>query len=78
MGQQIKRVLKRRRRKAYLTRKNEQVKLGLRPKKSLSVKSVKTADDDQTTAKKAVAKKAVAKKAPAKKAAKKAEEATEA
>lgn len=78
MGQQIKRVLKRRRRKAYLTRKNEQVKLGLKPKRSILSKSVATGGDDAPTAKKAVAKKATAKKAPAKKAAKIVEEATEA
>jgi hypothetical protein len=78
MGQQIKRVLKRRRRKAYLTRKNEQVKLGLKPKKTSRLKSAKLDGDEQPSEKKTAAKKAPAKKAPAKKVAKKAEEAAEA
>lgn len=78
MGQQIKTVLKRRRRKAYLTRKSEQAKLGLKPKKSSVIKIASAAGDDQTTAKKAPAKKAAVKKAPAKKAAKVAEESSDA
>ena len=64
MGQQSKKIIKRRRRADYLKRKKEQAKLGgiaQRP-------SIKKAEG----AKKAPAKKAVAKKAPAKKLAKKA------
>lgn len=74
MGQQIKKVIKRRRRKVYLRRKNEQVKLG---GTSTKVRLVKKAPADATgekPAKKAPAKKAAAKKAPAKKAAKVVEE----
>jgi hypothetical protein len=65
MGQQSKKIIKRRRRADYLKRKKEQAKLGgiaTRP-------SVKKAD---TPKKAPAAKKAAAKKAPAKKVAKKA------
>lgn len=75
MGQQLKKIVKRRRRADYLKRKSEQAKLGgLLPK--ATVKKVAKAEtepnlDKPVAAKKATAKKA-AKKAPAKKAAKKA------
>lgn len=69
MGQQIRKVVKRRRRADYLKRKAEQAKLGgLAVKKSVSKKS---ADSKEQPKKTVVAKKA-AKKAPAKKVAKKA------
>jgi hypothetical protein len=63
MGQQSKKIIKRRRRADYLKRKAASAKLGGLVKKP----AVKKAD----VAKKAPAKKAAAKKAPAKKAAKK-------
>ena len=63
MGQQSKKIIKRRRRADYLKRKAASAKLGGLVKKP----AVKKAD----VAKKAPAKKAVAKKAPAKKVAKK-------
>jgi hypothetical protein len=63
MGQQSKKIIKRRRRADYLKRKAETAKLGGIAKKP----AVKKAD----AAKKAPAKKAAAKKAPAKKVAKK-------
>jgi hypothetical protein len=65
MGQQSKKIIKRRRRADYLKRKKEQAKLGGFVKKPAVKKEAPTA------AKKAPAKKAAAKKAPAKKAAKK-------
>jgi hypothetical protein len=76
MGQQIKKVIKRRRRKDYLRRKNEQAKLGGSVKKASIVKKA-PADAADKPAKKAPAKKA-AKKAPAKKAAKAVADAVEA
>jgi len=63
MGQQTKKIIKRRRRADYVKRKKEQAKLGGIVKKP----AVKKAE----VAKKAPAKKAAAKKAPAKKVAKK-------
>jgi hypothetical protein len=72
MGQQIKKVLKRSRRKKYLSRKKELIKLGGFAKKVSVVKkptATGSATESKPTAKKAPAKKA-AKKAPAKKAAK--------
>jgi len=63
MGQQTKKIIKRRRRADYLKRKADTAKLGGIVKKP----AVKKAD----LAKKAPAKKAAAKKAPAKKVAKK-------
>lgn len=63
MGQQSKKIIKRRRRADYLKRKADAAKLGGLVKKSAVKKS--------ETAKKAPAKKAAAKKAPAKKVAKK-------
>jgi hypothetical protein len=63
MGQQSKKIIKRRRRADYLKRKAETAKLGGIAKKP----AVKKAE----AAKKAPAKKAAAKKAPAKKVAKK-------
>jgi hypothetical protein len=66
MGQQSKKIIKRRRRADYVKRKAEQAKLGGTVKSS----AVKKADP----AKKAPAKKVAAKKAPAKKAAKKSPE----
>ena len=71
MGQQLKKIVKRRRRADYLKRKAEQLKLGGTVKSS----AVKKAEP----AKKAPAKKAAAtaKKAPAKKVAKKADEVVE-
>lgn len=63
MGQQSKKIIKRRRRADYLKRKADAAKLGGLVKKP----AVKKAE----VAKKAPAKKAVAKKAPAKKVAKK-------
>ena len=65
MGQQSKKIIKRRRRADYLKRKKEQAKLGGLVKKPAVKKEAPAA------AKKAPAKKAAAKKAPAKKAAKK-------
>ncbi len=59
MGQQTKKIIKRRRRADYVKRKKEQAKLGGIVKKP----AVKKAE----VAKKAPAKKAAAKKAPAKK-----------
>ena len=76
MGQQIKKVIKRRRRKDYLRRKNEQAKLGGSVKKASIVKKAPAASAEKAE-KKAPAKKA-AKKAPAKKAAKVVEAAVEA
>lgn len=73
MGQQIKKVIKRRRRKDYLRRKNEQAKLGGSVKKVSVVKKAPADASGDKTAKKA-AKKAATKKAPAKKAAKAVEE----
>ena len=70
MGQQLKKIVKRRRRADYIKRKAEQEKLG----GTVKSPAVKKAD----TAKKAVGKKAVAKKAPAKKVAKKSPELEEA
>ncbi len=70
MGQQLKKIVKRRRRADYIKRKAEQAKLG----GSVKSPAVKKAD----TAKKTAAKKAVAKKAPAKKVAKKSPELEEA
>jgi hypothetical protein len=70
MGQQSKKIIKRRRRADYVKRKAEQAKLGGTVKSS----AVKKAEP----AKKAPAKKVAAKKAPAKKAAKKAPEVEEA
>ena len=67
MGQQSKKIIKRRRRADYVKRKAAQAKLGGLVKKP----AVKKAD----VAKKAPAKKAAAKKAPAKKVAKKVEDA---
>jgi hypothetical protein len=66
MGQQSKKIIKRRRRADYLKRKADAAKLGGLVKKSAVKKT--------ETAKKAPAKKAAAKKAPAKKVAKKAAE----
>jgi hypothetical protein len=63
MGQQLKKIVKRRRRADYIKRKADQAKLG----GSVKSPAVKKAD----SAKKTAAKKAVAKKAPAKKVAKK-------
>ena len=68
MGQQSKKIIKRRRRADYLKRKAAQAKLGGLVKKPAVKKS--------EVAKKAPAKKAAAKKAPAKKVAKKVAEAT--
>lgn len=62
MGQQQKKIIKRRRRADYLKRKAEQAKLGGLVKRPTTKKA--------EVAKKAPAKKAAAKKAPAKKAAK--------
>ena len=70
MGQQSKKIIKRRRRADYLKRKADQAKLGGLVKRP----AVKKAD----VAKKAPAKKAAAKKAPAKKVAKKSPELEEA
>lgn len=70
MGQQSKKIIKRRRRAQYVKRKGEQAKLGGLVKRP----AVKKAD----LAKKAPAKKAAAKKAPAKKVAKKSPELEEA
>ena len=70
MGQQLKKIVKRRRRADYLKRKAEQLKLGGTVKSS----AVKKAEPKKAPAKKAAA---VAKKAPAKKVAKKADEAVE-
>ena len=70
MGQQSKKIIKRRRRADYLKRKRELEKLG----GTVKSPAVKKADG----AKKAPAKKAVAKKAPAKKVAKKSPELEEA
>lgn len=77
MGQQTKKIVKRKRRQDYLKRKKEQAKLGgIVKKTSVAKKSAASAAD--APAKKPAAKKAAAKKAPAKKAAaKKAPEATE-
>lgn len=72
MGQQQKKIIKRRRRADYLKRKAEQAKLGGIAKKP-AVKKTEKADD----AKKAPAKKVAAKKAPAKKVAKKEPEETQ-
>ncbi len=66
MGQQSKKIIKRRRRADYLKRKADTAKLGGIAKKP----AVKKADKAEV-AKKAPAKKAAAKKAPAKKVAKK-------
>lgn len=66
MGQQSKKIIKRRRRADYLKRKADAAKLGGLVKKSAAKKT--------EVAKKAPAKKAAAKKAPAKKVAKKAAE----
>ncbi len=66
MGQQSKKIIKRRRRADYLKRKADAAKLGGLVKKSAVKKT--------EVAKKAPAKKAAAKKAPAKKVAKKAAE----
>ena len=66
MGQQSKKIIKRRRRADYLKRKADAAKLGGLVKKPAVKKT--------EAAKKAPAKKAVAKKAPAKKVAKKAAE----
>jgi hypothetical protein len=68
MGQQSKKIIKRRRRADYLKRKKEQAKLGGLVKKPAVKK-------EAAVAKKAPAKKAAVKKAPAKKAAKKVEDA---
>ncbi|MFZ9937562.1 MAG: hypothetical protein ACO3JG_10980 [Luteolibacter sp.] len=68
MGQQLNKVIKRRRRADYLKRKKEQEKLG----GFLRKPSAKSESPDAAEAKKAPAKKAAAKKAAAKKAAKKA------
>lgn len=73
MGQQIKKVIKRRRRKDYLRRKNEQAKLGGSVKKASVVKKAPADASGEKPAKKA-AKKAATKKAPAKKAAKSVED----
>jgi hypothetical protein len=70
MGQQSKKIIKRRRRADYVKRKAEQAKLG----GSVKSPAVKKAEP----VKKAPAKKVAAKKAPAKKAAKKAPELEEA
>ena len=70
MGQQIKKVMKRRRRKDYLRRKSEQAKLGGSVTKASVVKKASDGSAAEKPAKKAPAKKAAAKKAPAKKAAK--------
>jgi hypothetical protein len=78
MGQQIKKVLKRSRRKKYLSRKKDLIKLGGSAKK-VSIVKKPAADalgsEAKPAAKKAPAKKAPAKKAPAKKAAKSADSA---
>lgn len=73
MGQQSKKIIKRRRRADYLKRKAEAAKLGGLIKKP-AVKKVAAADAPK---KAPAAKKAAAKKAPAKKVAKKAPEAEE-
>ncbi len=70
MGQQLKKIVKRRRRADYIKRKADQAKLG----GSVKSPAVKKAD----SAKKTAAKKTVAKKAPAKKVAKKSPELEEA
>jgi hypothetical protein len=74
MGQQTKTIVKRRRRKLYLKRKNEQAKTGVIVKKTSVAK--KSVDEAKKPAAKKAAKKAPAKKAPAKKAAKAVEEET--
>lgn len=82
MGKQYNKVLKRRRRKAYLSRKKALEASGTVVKKSKPAakkaapakKAAKKAAAKKTAAKKAPAKKAAAKKAPAKKAAKKDED----
>lgn len=71
MGQQTKTVVKRRRRKLYLKRKKEQVKLGgIVKKSSVAKKATEAAPAAKKAAKKAPAAKKAAKKAPAKKVAK--------
>jgi hypothetical protein len=71
MGQQIRKVIKRRRRANYLKRKSEQAKLGgIATKKS----APKKAAESSAAPKKAVGAKKAAKKAPAKKVAKKSAE----
>ncbi|MFZ4764505.1 MAG: hypothetical protein ACOYMN_06080 [Roseimicrobium sp.] len=75
MGQQLNKVIKRRRRAAYLKRKNELAKQGVTRRAVRTVKSTTEAGEKKTVAKKAVAKKAA--KVPAKKAAAKAEESAE-
>lgn len=69
MGKQYNKVIKRRRRKAYLRRQKEQVKNNSGTKSATAKKDASAKKDEP--AKKAAAKKAPAKKAPAKKAAKK-------
>ncbi len=69
MGQQQKKIIKRRRRADYLKRKAEQAKLGGLVKRPAAKKA--------EVAKKAPAKKAAVKKAPAKKAAKVAKKAVD-
>jgi len=73
MGQQSKKIIKRRRRADYLKRKSDQAKLGGLVKKSAPKKAAST-----TAVKKVASKKAPAKKAAAKKVAKKSPELEEA
>jgi hypothetical protein len=66
MGQQSNKIIKRRRRAAYLKRKNELSKQGISRKVSRPVKAAPDADKKAATAKKSPVKKAA--KTPAKKA----------
>lgn len=66
MGQQSNKIIKRRRRAAYLKRKNELSKQGISRKVSRPAKAASDADKKATAAKKSPVKKAA--KAPAKKA----------
>ena len=68
MGQQLNKIIKRRRRAAYVKRKNELAKQGVTRRVARASKAAASADGEKKTA----AKKAV--KAPAKKAPAKAEE----
>ena len=73
MGQQLNKIIKRRRRAAYVKRKNELAKQGVTRRVARASKAAASADGEKKTAvKKVAAKKAV--KAPAKKAPAKAEE----
>ena len=67
MGQQLNKIVKRRRRLAYLKRKKELAKQGVTRKAARSAKAAADAEK-KSAAKKPAAKKAVVKKAPAKKA----------